>query len=222
MRAEVTQELVPEQFPIPGAHIQQINSVFDEAEAAMIFQELSELKSWQRRPILVRDWQTGVKKEVKEGRPTVSFSQPPGKTYEYSGSWRVAEPFPTIVLHVKSRVEELLKPLYEEWSAENGMELSFNYCLANKYEHGLQAVGKHSDDEKDILRRSPIATVSFGAAREFVLESKTDPNIQLPLWLHDGSVMVMAGQTQENYIHSITKDRSIRQPRISLTFRINR
>lgn len=141
--------------------------------------------------------------------------------YQYSGSWREAETFPAGVQLVKQRVEELLKPFFNEWSSKSGRTLAFNYCLANLYENGRQAVGKHADDEKDILRRSPIATVSFGATREFVLESKSDPQSTLPLNLVAGSVMVMAGHTQENYVHSISKDKRVRHPRVSLTFRIN-
>jgi len=220
LQEATTQEVLREAFALEGADVQYFPGLLSESEAAEIFAELSRMASWQRRPIRVRDRETGENKEVPEGRPTVSFSTPPGMKYRYSGSWRVAEAFPDLVLQVKQRVERLLAPHFEAWAARSGRALCFNYCLANKYETGLQAVGKHADDEKGILRCSPIAAVSLGAARDFVLEAKADPEVSLKVRLESGSVVVMAGHTQENFVHCITKDRRVKEPRISLTFRI--
>lgn len=189
--------------------------------ADQFFLQLDAHPSWQKRPIRLRDRDTGKHFEALEGRPTISFSIPPGREYSYSGSWRVAEEFPQFVLDAKARVEEVLRPQLEEWARATGRPPVFNYCLANKYENGWQSVGKHADDERDIVPRSPIATLSLGATRAFAVEAKGDPERATKVTLQSGSVLLMAGQTQEHFVHSIPKDKKVREPRISLTFRMN-
>ncbi|CAK0835445.1 unnamed protein product, partial [Prorocentrum cordatum] len=73
-------EVVPrEAFELEGAEVEYRRCAW--RRAAEIFAELSRMSSWQRRPIRVRDRETRESKEVPEGRPTVSFSTPPGMRY---------------------------------------------------------------------------------------------------------------------------------------------
>lgn len=216
-----------------GAEVVYLPGCLGPDDAQELFEQLLWHPSWQKRPIMRRDRDTGQRFEVLEGRPTISFSEPPGRRYMYSGSWREAEEFPDCALAAKARVEELLDPYLAPWARREGRPAVFNYCLANKYEHGGQAVGKHADDEPDILPRSPIATLSLGTERDFVLEEMSRPNRkgaqqppspepqQFSVRLASGSVLLMLGRTQELFLHSISKDKRVRKPRISLTFRMN-
>jgi len=171
---------------------------------------------------MFRDRTTGECVEALESRPTISFSLPAGREYRYSGSIRQAEAFPACVLDAKQRVETLIHSHLASWAIAAGLSCaSFNYCLANKYENGKQGVGKHADDEPDIIKRSPIACLSLGATRRFEFESKSDPNIAHAVDLESGSVILMLGSTQQQYLHSIPKQPRVREARISLTFRIN-
>lgn len=190
-------------------------------EARCLFAELDLHTSWQKRAIMVRDRTSGNRFEALEGRPTVSFSLPPGRRYSYSGAERQGEVFPECVLRVKSQLEEVFSDELGAWSRETGREPTFNFCLANKYENGWQSVGKHSDNEPDIVRGSPIASVSLGAERLFVFEDMADPSRVFSHMLESGSALLMLAPTQERYVHSIPRRKAVKNARISLTFRIN-
>lgn len=64
-----------------------------------------------------------------------------------------------------------------------------------------------------------IASVSFGAARDFVLRHNLDRSRKISTRLSAGDVLIMAGSTQQHWQHSIPKRKGVTQPRINLTFR---
>eukprot|EP00931_Biecheleriopsis_adriatica_P069035 TRINITY_DN42924_c0_g1_i1.p1 TRINITY_DN42924_c0_g1~~TRINITY_DN42924_c0_g1_i1.p1 ORF type:complete len:537 (-),score=121.07 TRINITY_DN42924_c0_g1_i1:5-1615(-) len=209
-------------LPLAGAEVLYFPECLTKAEAYELFAELDASAQWQKRPIMLRDRETGERFEALEGRPTISFSLPPGREYRYSGAVRIAEAFPDCVLKVKEHIEAMLHGYLAKWASEAGKDLpSFNYCLANKYENGFQGVGKHSDDEPDIMPRSPIACLSLGATRVFEFEDKQDPNNTFKIPLESGSLILMLGTTQERYLHTIRKNKQVQDTRISLTFRMN-
>ncbi|CAK0835447.1 unnamed protein product, partial [Prorocentrum cordatum] len=78
-QASGAREVPREAFELEGAEVEYRRCAW--RRAAEIFAELSRMSSWQRRPIRVRDRETRESKEVPEGRPTVSFSTPPGMRY---------------------------------------------------------------------------------------------------------------------------------------------
>jgi alkylated DNA repair dioxygenase AlkB len=63
-----------------------------------------------------------------------------------------------------------------------------------------------------------IASVSLGAERLFRLRHKGG-TIAFSERLSNGSLLIMAGHTQENFKHEVPKEPNITQPRINLTFR---
>lgn len=94
----------------------------------------------------------------------------------------------------------------------------FNCVLANFYRSGADSMGWHSDDEAELGANPLIASLSFGAARRFCLRHKTLPE-KTELVLSSGSLLVMAGDTQENYQHALPKMAGVGMPRVNLTFR---
>ena len=64
-----------------------------------------------------------------------------------------------------------------------------------------------------------IASVSFGAARTFILQHKRTRQ-RLKVDLTDGSLLLMAGRLQENWVHGINKVTRPVGPRVNLTFRL--
>jgi alkylated DNA repair dioxygenase AlkB len=76
----------------------------------------------------------------------------------------------------------------------------------------------HSDDEKTLGRHSPIASLSFGAERKFSFKHKKTKET-VSLLLENGSLLVMSGATQTNWLHRLPPTKKINQPRINLTFR---
>ena len=113
-----------------------------------------------------------------------------------------------------TRELSVLKRLVEEITGE-----SFNSCLLNLYHNGNEGLGWHSDDEKSIGKYTPIASLSFGAERKFSFKHKQTKQT-VSLVLAHGSLLVMKGATQTNWLHSLPKSNRITQARINLTFRM--
>lgn len=102
--------------------------------------------------------------------------------------------------------------------AEKESKSSFNSCLLNLYHSGDEGMTWHSDDEKEMGKNATIASISFGAEREFCFKHKMTGEI-VSTQLEHGSLLVMKGTTQTHWLHSLPKRTKIKQPRINLTFR---
>ncbi|KAG4123930.1 hypothetical protein ERO13_D10G007800v2 [Gossypium hirsutum] len=118
---------------------------------------------------------------------------------------------------------------------------TFNSLLLNRYKGGNNYVGWHSDDEKLYGSTPEIASVSFGCERDFILKKKSGKSSQErrsddkpPLkrsrkssqddqhsfMLKHGSLLVMRGNTQRDWLHSVPKRAKVETIRINLTFRL--
>jgi alkylated DNA repair dioxygenase AlkB len=106
-----------------------------------------------------------------------------------------------------------LKQIVEKYA-----ETKFNSCLLNLYHDGNEGMGWHSDDEKPLGKNNTIASLSFGAERKFSFKNKQTKQI-VSLVLEHGSLLIMKGATQSNWLHSLPKSKNITQSRINLTFR---
>ena len=108
----------------------------------------------------------------------------------------------------------------EEWyEKETSKEVHFNVCLLNLYEDGHQRIGWHSDRE-EIGRTTPIASVSLGATRKFLLRGKENGvQDRANLDLKNGSLVIMENECQMSYLHSVPKQNDVEHGRINLTFR---
>ena len=96
--------------------------------------------------------------------------------------------------------------------------INYNGILVNWYENGSHYIGKHSDDEKDLIPNSPIYCFSFGSERNFILESKSNKDTKYKYTLLNNSLIVMGGECQKYYKHSIPKSKT-NNSRISITIR---
>jgi alkylated DNA repair dioxygenase AlkB len=94
----------------------------------------------------------------------------------------------------------------------------YNACLLNLYHDGEEGMGWHSDDEKEIITNSSIASLSFGAERKFAFKHR-EIKETISLILEHGSLLVMKGTTQTNWLHRLPPTKRITKPRINLTFR---
>ena len=95
----------------------------------------------------------------------------------------------------------------------------FNSVLLNWYRDGSDYISWHTDAEKELGQNPLIASVNFGESRRFLLRLMSNHNIKLELPLHHGSVLVMAGQLQHYWQHSVPKQAKVKNSRINLTFR---
>ena len=131
-------------------------------------------------------------------------------SYQYSGHTRQAIAWTDSVFHVKHHVEQQLLKI--------GIHANFNSCLLNYYPSGDEGMGYHADDEKELGDQPIIASLSLGATRKFVFKHKKTQD-KVELYLESGQLIVMHGDTQEYWKHTITKTKTVNEGRISLTFR---
>jgi alkylated DNA repair dioxygenase AlkB len=68
------------------------------------------------------------------------------------------------------------------------------------------------------VKNSTIASLSLGSERKFSFKHKISKET-FSLNLENGSLLLMQGETQQNWLHSLPKAMKIKEPRINLTFR---
>lgn len=128
---------------------------------------------------------------------------PTGHTYSWSSI--TMEPAPMV---------EPLAAILARVAAETAT--AYQGVLANLYRTGADSVSWHADDETDLGENPVIASLSLGATRDFLLRSGTR---KTTLALRDGDLLVMEGDTQKHWEHSLPKRKRCTEPRINLTFR---
>jgi alkylated DNA repair dioxygenase AlkB len=107
----------------------------------------------------------------------------------------------------------VLKKICEEKTGE-----TYNSCLLNLYHSGDEGMAWHSDAEKDLKKNGAIASLSFGAERKFGFKHKVTKET-IYLVLANGSLLVMKDDTQTNWLHRLPPTKTVKTPRINLTFR---
>ncbi len=95
---------------------------------------------------------------------------------------------------------------------------TFNSCLLNLYHTGDEGMAWHSDDEKALGKDTAIASLSLGAERKFAFKHK-ETKETLSMILENGSLLVMKGTTQTNWLHRLPPTKKIKSSRVNLTFR---
>jgi alkylated DNA repair dioxygenase AlkB len=93
----------------------------------------------------------------------------------------------------------------------------FNSVLLSRYESGADSVGWRADDEPEMSREHPIASLSLGAIRSFQIRNGDGP-IQA-IELGHGSLLIMHAGMQQEWKHRVPKTRKPCGTRINLTFR---
>ena len=125
--------------------------------------------------------------------------------YRYSNTTFVPEPWLDCILAYKRQVE-----------AAAGTP--FNSVLLNYYRNGQDAMGWHSDDEPELGPQPVIASSSLGGARPCLLRRQSG-GTSSAIELAHGSLLLMQGDTQKNYQHSLPRSAKAVAARINLTFR---
>jgi len=130
----------------------------------------------------------------------------PAARYRYSGTDFVPQPWHPALL-----------PLRDQLAAFCGH--AFNSVLLNRYRDGDDGMGWHSDNEPELGPAPVIASLSLGAGRRFLLRRRDDHAKKAEVLLDHGDLLVMGGQTQRHYQHSLPKSARPLAERLNLTFR---
>ncbi|QDM40806.1 alpha-ketoglutarate-dependent dioxygenase AlkB [Altererythrobacter sp. TH136] len=130
----------------------------------------------------------------------------PGKSYTYSGIRSEPNEWNKGLLYVKEAIEKCAK-------------VRFNSVLLNWYRDGQDSLSWHSDDEKELGQQPVIASANFGAERDFIIRRKDDNSQKITFPMRHGTLLVMRGELQKFWEHSVPKRKNVRGSRFNLTFR---
>ena len=130
----------------------------------------------------------------------------PGKSYTYSGITSTPNEWNKGLLYIKEKIEQVTA-------------LTFNSVLLNWYRNGEDHMSWHADDEQELGKNPVIASVNFGETRDFVIRRIDDPSKKIVIPLRHGTLLVMGGELQHYWQHSVPKRKRIKESRFNLTFR---
>ena len=174
------------------------NHFYDPDQSDHLYKSLMNSLHWEADQIRM------FGKLVRTARK-VAWVGDPECTYTYSGVQKKPQAWTDELLQMKHQLEEFTGHPY-------------NSCLLNLYHSGAEGMGWHSDDERELDCKNPIASVSLGARRKFAFRHKQDKTVN-SVFLEHGSLLIMHPPTQEHWHHSLLKTKTATGARINLTFR---
>lgn len=184
---------------LPGAELWFAPDWLQAGQADALFAELRDSIEWETHRIRL------FGREVDSPRLS-SWIGDEGASYTYSGARFQPRPWPHALADIRRRLAREL-------------DYEFNSVLANRYRNGRDYMGWHSDNESALGPQPIIASLSLGATRRFILKGRQEPRRRLELELPCGSMLVMRGDTQQNYRHALPRTARPVGERINLTFR---
>ena len=174
-------------------------NVFSENESEKLLISLSESIDWKQEKIrLFGKW-------VKQPRLSAWYGDY-GKQYSYSGITLEAKPWTKTLLKIKNKVQSVTGS-------------KFNSGLLNFYRDGKDSKGWHQDNEKELGSQPIIGSISLGTTRSFRMQHIKEQDLKLTVKLPTGSCLLMHGDTQHFWRHSVPRDSNCTSPRLNITFR---
>ena len=143
-------------------------------------------------------------------RRNVAFYSDESLGYKYSGQTMKSLPLSNV---------ELFPLLLRE--VNNSLNTNFNGILVNRYINGEKYLSAHSDDENGLDKNNKMVVgLSYGPGiRKFRIRDKITKKIILDYDQQPGTLLVMAGEFQNEFTHEIPIQKKIKDERISITFR---
>jgi len=184
-------------LPYDGA-VHYYGKLLEQAQADHYLKALLENIEWRSDEAVIYG------KKITTKRKVAWYGDQPF-SYTYSNTTKFALPWTAELLTLKALIEQ-------KTSA------TFNSCLLNLYHSGAEGMAWHSDAEKDLKKNGEIASLSLGAERKFAFKHKRTGE-KVALNLAHGSLLIMAGATQDNWLHRLPPTKKVFQPRVNLTFR---
>jgi alkylated DNA repair dioxygenase AlkB len=183
----------------PSDLMEYHKAVLDRQKSAGLLQVLIHTIDWERKTIKMYG------KEHFMPRLMAWYGES-GKTYAFSGTTYVPKPFTAELTEIKQLVETIAG-------------LKFNSVLINYYRDGNDSMGWHADDENELGQNPVIASLSLGQERRFDIRNKKDHKNKFSVLLESGSLLLMKGDMQHHWEHSIAKTKKPMEARLNLTFR---
>lgn len=169
------------------------------------YELINDTVQWEKFPIKM------MGKVIDQPRLSFYMADDDKHPYKYSGFDRIPNKWTIAIREMKKELNDMILNF-------NSKHQPLNAVLGNKYNDGTRYISEHSDDEKDLVENSYIVSVSLGASRDFIFRNiHTDEKITIQL--ESGSVLLMGGDCQKNWKHSLPKRLRVKKARINLTFR---
>lgn len=181
-----------------GGTVNYYGTVLSPADASRYLQALLQTIEWKNDEAII------MGKHIVTARKVAWYGDKPFQ-YTYSKTTKTALPWTAELVELKKLAEELTGATY-------------NSCLLNLYHNGNEGMAWHSDDEKSLVEGACIASLSFGAVRKFSFKHKTTRET-VSVMLEHGSLLVMKGATQTNWLHRLPPSTKVANSRVNLTFR---
>jgi alkylated DNA repair dioxygenase AlkB len=187
-------------IPLPDASLKYWQNIYTPISYDAIVNEFISVTQWKAEEVVIYG------KRYLQPRLVAWFGDE-GVSYSYSGIKLAPNPW-----------TELLSTLKEEVERLTGHR--FNSVLLNYYRDEKDSMGFHSDDERELGNSPIIASLSFGEVRTLIFKPKLNKGLKsVKLPLESGSLLLMQGETQKNWVHGIEKEKKPCGPRVNLTFR---
>jgi alkylated DNA repair dioxygenase AlkB len=189
-----------EALALPGAEVSFYPHFLDGETADRFFELLMHETAWEEQKVFVwGKWHVQPR--------LVAWYGDPDATYSYSGNAMKPAQWTAALIELRTLVEGVSR-------------VRFNSALLNLYRHERDRMGWHSDNEAELGSQPTIASLSLGETRELLFKRREKGHRgSRKLALTHGSLMLMAGETQKNWLHAINSEAKPCGPRINLTFR---
>jgi alkylated DNA repair dioxygenase AlkB len=159
------------------------------AGSDVVFAELAEHARWQQRTVHIYD------RKLPEPRLTAGWSTDAGD----------------------ADVPEILVSMADALSARYTVGL--DRVWVNLYRDGADSVAWHGDRNRLVMTRPLVATVSLGARRRFLLRPRGTSRALHRLEPGHGDLVVMGGECQAEWEHTVPKTKQRVGARMSVTIR---
>jgi alkylated DNA repair dioxygenase AlkB len=173
--------------------------IFNTNESLHYYGLLWELINWQNDEVVI------FGKKIITNRKVAFYAASADINYKYSKITKNTAVFIPVLLEIKEKIEMITHQ-------------TFNSCLLNLYQNGNEGMGWHGDNEKELKPNGTIASISFGAERNFTFKHNNTKQ-RIAIKLENGSLLTMEKEIQKFWKHSMPKSSKIMTPRINLTFR---
>ena len=178
--------------------LEYLPEFLSQAESKKLFPILEKQLAWSEENIKM------FGKSIKVPR-LVSWYGDNNISYRYSGVEHIGLPWTPELLRIKGYIEQR--------TGHN-----FNSVLGNYYRNESDSMGWHADNEKELGKTPCIASVSLGEERIFKIRRKNSVD-KFEIMLANGSLLIMSGNFQNEWQHSVPKTKTDKNPRINLTYR---
>jgi alkylated DNA repair dioxygenase AlkB len=183
---------------LPCPELEVIEAFYNAAESERLYRRLLHEQNWPDNRYVVAGRQFILPR-------LQTWHADPGIRYSYSNNLLETRSWTPLLSDIRTKVESFLN-------------FSFNSVLVNFYRNGDDYVGWHSDNEPELGEQPFIASLTFGAERQFEFRHKKSSE-NGRLLLRSGALLIMQTDFQHYWLHRVPIDQTVTERRINLTFR---